>query len=1063
MRKTTCKRLFSFVLAVVMLVTVLPSLVLADEKTGTSSGKTTLQEISESLNSKPYADYVKNYEGVDRGEETIYINATDYIADETTATVSVVSDYQGKSGKSLRVNDDGRVTWSFELPEEGMYTILIEYCSVSDKTNSIERTLYINGTVPFAEARYLLLKKTWVNEYAANGRFELDGNGNELRPTSTVLHEWHKYYMIDSKGYYANPFEFYFKKGVNTIALESVREDVVIGGITVYPYKDNISYDEYVSGKSEADTDKIIHINAETPTRTSDYTIYPIYDRKSSISEPQDAAKIMLNTIGAEKWVTAGQWVEYEFDVETAGLYEIVFRFRQNELAGMYTSRRLYVDGEVPFEEANYLKFNYSADWQVEAANNGADTFQFYFEPGHHTIRLEVTLGEMGVVVSQVSDVLDSINQDYLEIIKLTGANPDQYRDYGFGRVLPDVVRDLVIQGQTLREVVNYIENMANIKTQNSATLDEIQRMLIKMGTDESQIAKNITALKSNVGTLGEWIGTVSNQPLEIDWINIQPASAEKPAAEANMLQSFLYEIKQFIASFFTDYSSLGASTDSQVDEEAPTIDVWVSTGRDQAQIIRNLMDNDFGPKTGINASLKLVAGGTLLPSVLAGVGPEVALPGTGVDPINYAIRSAVLAVNPEAYEDQEGDDEKTKAYNAEMRDIFSNFHEVCERFTEAAIIPITLYGKTYGLPDSQSWPMMFYRTDILADLGLEVPKTWDELLAMIPVLQFNNMEIGLSQDYQMYLYQMGGDLWIDDGMRINLDSNLALESFETMCNMFTQYSLPATFDAANRFRSGELPIFISTYTTYNNIIIFATEIAGLWEFGPIPGFMQEDGTINNTALSGTSAIVMMAGAEEIEAAWEYMCWYTDTKFQVDFSNELVAILGPAAKNATANMEALEELPWTSREYTQLMKQMENTTAIPAYPGTYILARYTNFAFLDAYNNHADPAQSLLNHINAINKEITRKRTEFDLETLEIGQTLASKRLDQAAEAIEELDEATRNSAVIKAVLAAIASEEIEELRSAADALDKTNADLKKIASYLTDAANALESYLIYK
>ena len=162
-------------------------------------------------------------------------------------------------------------------------------------------------------------------------------------------------------------------------------------------------------------------------------------------------------------------------------------------------------------------------------------------------------------------------------------------------------------------------------------------------------------------------------------------------------------------------------------------------------------------------------------------------------------------------------------------------------------------------------------------------------------------------------------------------------------------------------------------------------------------------------------------------------------------------------------MEALEELPWTSREYTQLMKQMEHTTAIPAYPGTYILARYTNFAFLDAYNNHADPAQSLLNHINAINKEITRKRTEFDLETLEIGQTLASKRLDQAAAAIEELDEATKSSAAIKAVLAAIASEEIEELRTAAAGLDTNNKDLKKIASYLTDAANALESYLIYK
>ena len=114
------------------------------------------------------------------------------------------------------------------------------------------------------------------------------------------------------------------------------------------------------------------------------------------------------------------------------------------------------------------------------------------------------------------------------------------------------------------------------------------------------------------------------------------------------------------------------------------------------------------------------------------------------------------------------------------------------------------------------------------------------------------------------------------------------------------------------------MPIAIRNYTEYNNVVIFATEIAGLWEFGPVPGMVQEDGSIKNTSMSGTSALVIMSGAKDIESAWEFMKWYTDSKFQVDYSNELVAILGPAAKNTTANMEALEELPWTSREYSQL-------------------------------------------------------------------------------------------------------------------------------------------------
>ena len=1056
MRKTTSKKLTCLLLSLLMVV---PSVATAASAAETADApqKTTLQEISESFKSISYEEYLEDYEGVERGTKSVTVSAADYVKDQTTAEVSVVTDYEGKSGKSLKIEDFGMVTWEVDIPASGMYAIDIDYCSVTDKTNSIERMLYINGVVPFAEARFLLMKKTWVNEYnAETGRFKEDSNGNEIRPTTTVKHEWKNYTFIDSNGYYANPFEFYFEKGKNTISLEAVREAMVIQNITVYPYVDKLSYDEYVAGKSEASAEPI-HIDAETPSKTSDYTVYPIYDRKSAITEPQDSAKIKLNTIGSEKWVTPGQWVEYTFNVETAGLYEIVTRFRQNELPGMYTSRRIYIDGKVPFEEANYAKFNYSTDWQVEAVNNGADTFQFYLEPGEHVLRMEVTLGEMGNVVRNVTAILNSINEDYLEIIKLTGANPDSYRDYGFGRVLPDVVTDLVVQANKLGEIISYVEGMAGVKSQNSATLEQVRKRLIKMGTDEDEIAKNLGNLKSDVGTLGEWVNTVNKQPLELDYIQIQPASANMPKAEANFFQALWYEFRQFLASFFTDYNSLGSSGEDE--EMARSIDVWVSTGRDQAQIIRNLMDNDFGPQHGINATLKLVAGGTLLPSVLAGVGPDVALPGTGVDPIQYAIRSAVLAVNPEAYEDQADDDEETKAKNAEMREIFANYHEIVDaRFTPASIIPIELYGKVYGLPDTQSWNMMFYRTDILADLGLDVPKTWDELLALIPVLQFNNMEIGMSPDYQMYMYQMGEELWTDDGMRINLDSNLSLESFETMCNMFTQYSLPVSYDFANRFRTGEMPICIQPYTSYNNIIIFATEIAGLWDFGPIPGFAKEDGTVDNTAMSGTSALVMMAGAENIKEAWTFMSWYTDTKFQVDYSNELVAILGPAAKNATANMAALEELPWTSHEYEQLMKQMDHTAAIVAYPGSYILARYTNFAFLDAYNNHADPVDSLLSYINTINKEITRKRTEFDLETLEIGQTLASKRLDQAAAAIDELDEGTKSSAPVAAAIEAIASEnDIAAIRAAADGLA---ASMPEVAGYLTDAAIALESYL---
>ena len=53
----------------------------------------------------------------------------------------------------------------------------------------------------------------------------------------------------------------------------------------------------------------------------------------------------------------------------------------------------------------------------------------------------------------------------------------------------------------------------------------------------------------------------------------------------------------------------------------------------------------------------------------------------------------------------------------------------------------------------------MFYRTDIFEELGIEPPETWEDLYRIIPVLQRNNMEIGLP--YQ----QMDGQNLIDAGM----------------------------------------------------------------------------------------------------------------------------------------------------------------------------------------------------------------------------------------------------------------------------------------------------------
>ena len=201
------------------------------------------------------------------------------------------------------------------------------------------------------------------------------------------------------------------------------------------------------------------------------------------------------------------------------------------------------------------------------------------------------------------------------------------------------------------------------------------------------------------------------------------------------------------------------------------------------------------------------------------------------------------------------------------------------------------------------------------------------------------------------------------------------------------------------------------------------------------------------------------------------MKWHAGKDCQIAYSNEMVTIIGPSGKHPTANMHALESLPWTTAEYTQLSYQFNNLASIPNYPGSYIIDRYTRFAFLDAINNKANPASELQRYIHIINAEITRKRTEFGLETLAAGQTLAQKRIGQARDELNRIKASSSYNSSYDAAyvvaMDAVSNVKIEDfalIRSAADQLENADSTLfAKAITYLRTAADSLETYEKYK
>lgn len=986
----------------------------------------------------------------------IVFSAVDYDPEASEGDITVLSDPKGvlkdadkdPSGlvsdvDSYVLSEDGStLVYRLNIPRAGFYNIRLSYFPFAhlyyDKdgviaaaptepeldeagsrydaynvaegnTVAVERIFMIDGAVPFTEARNIALSRVWKDREALNadgspmekdeyGRaFRHDISGNEIRSKKYEDPVWRDYVACDSNAFYTDDFLFYFGAGEHTFEVYGSREPVLFGSFELFVEDSLPTYEEYHAaaekkGANPITAEHTVKIQAETPVATSDQVIYPVSDKTSSITEPSSTSKTLVNTIGGEKWQIAGQWISYEFTCPETGFYYIVPRAKQSLLAGIFTSRSLKINGEYPFEEAKSLQFNYSEDWQAKPLNDQTTQFEFYFEKGKtYTLEFECVLGSLSEKLRQVDESLARMNEYYRQILMITGPEPTTYTDYGFNKLIPNVLRGMRQEAENLRAVLADFEEIIGEKGEHSVLLERVAYTLELMGNDEAKIADNLSVLKSYIGSIGTWLLSSRNQPLLVDYISIQGVDQPLPKGEANFFSSIGFEIGSFVMSFFTDYNSYGAMEDFS-SYEGESVEVWLTTGRDQAQIMREMVD-DFTEETKIAVNYKLVAAGTLLPATLAGIGPDVS---TDADPTGFGVRTAVKNL---AEKDADGN------YIYEGFDEVRGWgkYEGQGWFNDEAWTGLTVYNPddaennpiaVYGVPVTQSFSMLFYRKDIFVELGLDVPSTWDDIYGIIQKLADKNMTMGFSQaQTQILMYQKGEPYYKGDdnlpieqnidtvGYATNLDSNTALDAFQEMCELFTLYGQPVSYDFANRFRTGEMPIGIADYSLVNQLLCFAPEIKGLWEFIRLPGSFDAEGNFSAVSPTSVSAIMIMADAKNDQNAWKYIKWWVGDEAQERFGKEQVAIMGAAAKYNTANRRALLGQPWSAQERDNLVQQFDALKGTPMTPGNYIIARYTNFAFLDVYDDGDAPSEAMLYYIDEINKEIERKRAEYDFPT----------------------------------------------------------------------------------
>lgn len=941
------------------------------DDSATGDGSSAATTGTDSIRQTSYTNYVKKYTDAARPDKTVEVLGKDYDPASVTDAQITVTTVDGENDVMQWANQEGSVSWTVNIPETGVYNIKMIYEALESNTNDVEFSLLIDGESPYATASRITLSKRWINE----SEIKQDSRQNDIRPGQISTPCWQETPLEDIDGLFNEPLEFYMEAGEHTITFESEKAEFAVKSFTFYQYEAPAAYTAPSDSDLAQAQGQKITLEGETAAYKSSRTLYPTSDKSSYLTSSANGSsptKTRYNTIGSGSWTQSTQTVTWEFNVDKAGYYKIGIRGRQDQMRGMYSNRRLYVNGEVPCLEANQIKFYYDTDWSITTpkSENGDDLY-FYLQAGTNTISLEAVPGEIGEIMGNLDELVYNINSYYRQIRQITGPDPDEYNNYMIDTAIPSIVPDFKEYAQTLRDKKAEIEKLSGSGGTEAETLEKMAIVLDKCIKKPDLIPEMMSQIKDNITSVSSFVNQYREQPLEVDMIEVATSDQDFTSCDKSFFGSLGFGFKGFIGSFFEDYNALS-------DEDESAMECWVMLGRDNAEALQQLISSEYNPTAKTKINLKLVQGG-IVEATFAGKGPDLALFMGGDFPIQLAARGVLTDLTT-----------------------FSDFDEVKSRFADDATVLYQYNGGTYGLPCDQTFPMLFYRSDILSEYGIDPAtdlNTWDGLLNCLPTLQRNYLEVGLilpvmtstggttqvsaitepGNTFAMLLLQQGLNYYNEEQTKTTFDTQEAVNAFDTWTKFYTTYSFQQTYDAFTRFRTGDMPVVIQNYTFYNQLSVAAPEIKGCWGFQPVPGTVQEDGTINHAANSNGSGAIIFTKAADQEGAWDFIKWFTSTDAQVKYGNNIESILGTMGRYATANEEALQQLSWTTSEVNLLLDQLNSQVEIPIIPASYGVTRNVMNAFRAVVNDYDNARDTLFWYNKDINDEITRKLEDLGL------------------------------------------------------------------------------------
>lgn len=898
-------------------------------------------------------------------EETVHVDEKNVIDMDGVLTVD---ESYGETERVVTLDNGQFVHYEVEVEETGLYRISLDYLIESNAIVAPEMNLYVNGETPYIEALNIIMYPLWERiERTDENRY--DRYGDELLPYNDYVRRWQNMTLFDA-GYFQETGLFVrLEEGVNDVVFEVENSPVSLGKITFGPSTDLPSYASYRATEPLDEGDEPVRLDLEAEAFTYKNALNV---KATSVVSPDVSPyrfnRKFLNILDGYSFDDGGSAVTYVFEIDQAGYYEIALKYMQNFKDRIPSYRDILIDGVIPFAEFEGYPFHYTKSWKNEVLSHEGEVLSVYLSEGRHTLTLRVNSSAVREIKEAIEDLMQDITMLSLEIMKLTGGKKDEYRTWNLETYIPSIKEDL--ENMALRTLYTYYRiNELNGKEEHySADVNALMiahDLLTELADKPDRIPENMTKLSEGSGSALQLIGTITpiliEQGIDFDKIHIyRNTEIEEP--KSNVFVNLWDGVRRFFYSFFDERY--------QYREDDEAIIVWVKKSKGYVDIMQQMIDESFTEETGIRVQLALIREEQKL--VLAnssGDLPDVAMNISSDFPYELALRGILTDMTT-----LEGFEDLSKSYNPQL-------------FT-----PFIYEDGVYGMPDTLGASLLFYRTDIVRNLDLDIPESWDDVIDILPVLQNNGMNyyhtlsnINAFKRYEStapFIYQHQGD-FIDTSARFTtIDQEETIRALKFMTDLYRVYGLPLQIPSFyQHFRSGTLPIGIGDMNMYLQFKYAAPELAGKWGVALLPGvYDEETDTINRYVSNEVSANVMFntSSDEKSDMAWDFIRWWSSADVQAQFTYNVQATLGETFLYMTANQDAFKDSSWPSDTKQMIIDQWEWLRIPQNSPGNYMIEREISNIWNKVVFDNVHVRSAIDDAIPEINRELQRKLREFD-------------------------------------------------------------------------------------